>query len=225
MRPDLACRGDFGGPLLEVVTVIERLASDCGDEVLSGRDGPDMSMSHGLGFWRDDATNTVPRLVNDAGVRFDCDDTAAVLLHFRKGALGTILISESTPSPWSWEGSVSERLGFHNAGRDTLRSSARTRPSASQGCCCGRTTRPTASPAGCRRSRPGASKSSPTDPYADQLVHFARAIRGLEQPVVTGGDGLRSLAVAVAVSAAARRGWCRRGRRPLGGGDRLQSPT
>ena len=118
MRPDLACRGDFGGPLLEVVTVIERLASDCGDEVLSGSDGPDMSMSHGLGFWRDDATNTVPRLVNDAGVRFDFDDTAAVLLHFRKGALGTILISESTPSPWSWEGSVSERLGFHNAGRD-----------------------------------------------------------------------------------------------------------
>ncbi len=37
------------------------------------------------------------------GRDFDFDDTAAVLLHFRNGALGTILITESTPSPWSWE--------------------------------------------------------------------------------------------------------------------------
>ena len=52
------------------------------------------------------------------GRDFDFDDTAAVLLHFRNGALGTIVITESTPSPWSWEASVSEGMGFHNAGRD-----------------------------------------------------------------------------------------------------------
>ena len=55
------------------------------------------------------------------GRDFDFDDTAAVLLHFRNGALGTILITESTPSPWSWEAAVSEGMGFHNAGRDHAR--------------------------------------------------------------------------------------------------------
>ena len=49
---------------------------------------------------------------------FDFDDTAALIFHFANGALGTLVISESTPSPWSWEASVSDGMGFHNAGQD-----------------------------------------------------------------------------------------------------------
>ena len=46
----------------------------------------------------------------------------------------------------------------------------------------------------------------PNDPYADQIAHFARVIRGLETPHVPGAEGLRSLAVVSAVIEAARTG-------------------
>ena len=44
------------------------------------------------------------------------------------------------------------------------------------------------------------------NPYVDQIDHLARVVRGLENPLVTGRDGLRSLAVVDAVILAARTG-------------------
>jgi predicted dehydrogenase len=138
------------------------------------------------------------------GREFDFDDTAAVLLHFRSGALGTIVISESTPSPWSWEASVSEGMGFHNAGRDHARfvgtEASLSFPSM------------TTWTYHLADGEPGWNTPlheehidvEPNDPYVDQIVHFARVIRGLETPLVSGVDGLRSLAVVAAVVEAAR---------------------
>ena len=140
------------------------------------------------------------------GRDFDFDDTAAVLLHFRNGALGTILISESTPSPWSWEASVSEGMGFHNVGRDHARFVG-TEASLSFPSMTIWTYRPA-------DGEPGWNTPlhvtridvEPNDPYVDQIAHFARVIRGLETPHVSGADGLRSLAVVTAVIEAARTG-------------------
>jgi predicted dehydrogenase len=155
------------------------------------------------------------------GRRFDFDDTAGVLLHFRNGALGTIVLSESTPSPWSWECSVSEGLGFHNAGRDYASfvgtEAALGFPGMSMW-----SYDPTDGEPGWMS--PLASTRidvEQNDPYAEQIVHFARAIRGVEQPVVTGGDGLRSLAVVAAVSEAARTGDVVRVDELMGGGEPL----
>lgn len=44
------------------------------------------------------------------------------------------------------------------------------------------------------------------DPHARQIEHFARVVLGEEQPLVSGWDGLRSLAVLEAVIGAARTG-------------------
>jgi predicted dehydrogenase len=140
------------------------------------------------------------------GREFEFDDTAAVLIQFRNGALGTIVISESTPSPWSWEASVSEGMGFHNAGRDHARfvgtEAALTFPSM---------TIWSYDPAD---GEPGWNSPlrmrrvdvEPNDPYVDQIAHFARVILGSQSPHVSGVDGLCSLAVVAAVIEAARTG-------------------
>ncbi len=140
------------------------------------------------------------------GRGFAFDDTAGVLLHFRNGALGTMLLSESTPSPWSWECSVSEGLGFYNAGRDHARFIG-TQASLSFPDMLLWSYDPTDGASGWMS--PLVSRRVDVDhnnPYADQLVHFARVIRGLDTPRVPGSEGLRSLAVVAAVIEAARTG-------------------
>lgn len=47
---------------------------------------------------------------------------------------------------------------------------------------------------------------TPADPYANQIAHFAQVVRGETEPIVSGEDGLRSLAVVEAVMEAARTG-------------------
>ena len=34
---------------------------------------------------------------------FEVEDTAAAVLHFKSGALGTLLVSDAVSAPWSWE--------------------------------------------------------------------------------------------------------------------------
>lgn len=137
---------------------------------------------------------------------FDFDDTAAMLLHFENGGLGTLVISESTASPWSWEASVSDGMGFHNAGQDHAQfigtEASLSFPSL------------TAWRYNAAEGEPGwmsplhAYRLDPrrNNPYVDQIEHLARVVRGLEEPVVSGRDGLRSLAVVDAVILAARTG-------------------
>jgi predicted dehydrogenase len=140
------------------------------------------------------------------GREFDFDDTAAVLLRFRNGALGTILVTESTPSPWSWEASVSEGLGFHNAGRDHVRFVG-TEASLGFPSMTTWTYRPADGEPGWQTPlHMQRIEVEPNDPYVDQIAHFARVLRGLETPHVSGVEGLRSLAVVTAVVDAALTG-------------------
>ena len=139
--------------------------------------------------------------IRNSAARFGA---ATMLFHFESGALGTLVISESTPSPWSWEASVSDGMGYHNAGQDHARFIG-TEASLSF-------------PSlmlwhyGDGEHEPGwrsplltsTVSVERTNPYIDQIAHFARVVRGHEAPLVSGADGLRSLAVVDAVIAAAR---------------------
>lgn len=135
---------------------------------------------------------------------FDFDDTAVILLEYRNGALGTMVVSESTPSPWSWEASVDDGLGFHHSGADYSKflgsEAALSFPSLTRWSYDNADGEPgwhlplQATPTQVERN----------NPYADQISHFARVIRGLEEPIVPGEDALRSLAVVVAVLRAIR---------------------
>lgn len=160
---------------------------------------------------------------------FDFNDTAAVLFHFASGALGTLVISESTPSPWSWEASVSDGMGFHNAGQDHAQfigtEASLSFPSLTVWRYDPNDPDPgwhsplVASRLTVGRQNPydrgsGSNSGPPTrrrtvvqrSAYADQITNLARVSRGIEAPLVSGEDGLRDLAVVDAVVLAARSG-------------------
>jgi predicted dehydrogenase len=137
---------------------------------------------------------------------FDFDDTAAIVVRFASGALGTILLTESTPSPWSWEASVREGLGFHEAGQDHAyilgTDAALSFPRLERWTYDGDEPDP-----GWRAPlRSEIHTVATNDPYAAQIRNLADVVRGTASPVVAGPDGLGSLAVVEAIIEAARRG-------------------
>jgi predicted dehydrogenase len=138
------------------------------------------------------------------GRELDFDDTAAVLLQFRNGALGTIVITDSTPSPWSWEASVSEGMGFHNAGRDHARFVGTEASLSFPSMTIWSYDSADGEPGWNTPLHAERADVEPNNPYVAQIAHFARVIRGLETPCVSGVDGLRSLAVVAGVIEAAR---------------------
>lgn len=138
---------------------------------------------------------------------FDFDDTLAVLIHYASGAVGTIVVSESTPSPWSWEASVAEGMGFHTYGTSYSTFLGK------EGSLSFPDLRLWHYPDG--ETEPGWTSTlsvsnfgaESNDPYLDQIVHFSRVIRGVEPPLVDGEDGLRNLAVIEAIRMAAAEGF------------------
>src|SRR3712207_5146735 len=47
--------------------------------------------------------DTVTAMTSSGTRRFEVEDTAAALLAFESGALGTFLVSDTVSAPWSWE--------------------------------------------------------------------------------------------------------------------------
>jgi predicted dehydrogenase len=169
-----------GGPLLiNLIHDIDNLRFICGDIV------------------------EVQALTSNKARGFTVEDTAALLFRFSNGALGTMTVSDATPSPWSWELSSGENPAY---------------PKQDQPCYVfAGTAGSLAVPTMELWSYPGAAgwhaplarsqaKSSSFDPLAEQLRHFLAVIAKREAPIVSVEDAMRTLAVVEAVSEAARRG-------------------
>jgi predicted dehydrogenase len=143
---------------------------------------------------------------------FAVEDTAAVLLRFHNGAIGTISVSDTAVSPFSWDlasGELDLMLGT---------SDQRTRQKVSshvfagtQGC----VTLPTLDYYSYRdvgelgwRSDLNAKVlvAESADTYLRQIEHFARVIRREEASLVSGLDGVRTLQATLAVKEAAATG-------------------
>src|SRR5437762_3380835 len=54
----------------------------------------------------------VQALVSNKVRKFAVEDTAALLLKFANGAIGTVSVSDATPAPWSWELSSGENAAY-----------------------------------------------------------------------------------------------------------------
>ncbi|MCZ7854653.1 Gfo/Idh/MocA family oxidoreductase [Agrobacterium salinitolerans] len=129
----------------------------------------------------------------------EVEDTVAVLLAFENGALGTLIGSDASPSPWSWDLNSGENPLFPVSRENSYRFFGtegslefpdlhlwRYRVDGEAGW-----TQPI--------SREGRVVQAATDAYRLQLQHFTRVITGEEEPLVSGEDGMRSLQATAAI--------------------------
>jgi predicted dehydrogenase len=136
---------------------------------------------------------------------FEVEDTAAITIEFENGAVGTILVSDATPAPWSYEMTSGENPVYPNYSQDCYHfmgtRSSLAFPSmtlwnyASQ------------DKAGWHHPlEVNHLDAQSSDALSAQLAHFCRVIRGEEAPIVSGEDGWRTLAATLAVIESGRRG-------------------
>jgi predicted dehydrogenase len=136
---------------------------------------------------------------------FAVEDTAAIVLRFRNGALGTVTVSDSAPSPWAWEQATGENpiipASKENCYRFMGTEGSLDFPSLTlwrhEGSEPGDWTRPIFS-----EPRSLGERAS----LVKQLRHFCRVARGEEAPRISGADGLATLAATLAVLESARLG-------------------
>lgn len=134
---------------------------------------------------------------------FPVEDTAVILLRFASGALGTVTVSDTIVAPWSWELTTGENPAYHQT---------------DQSCYfIGGTQGSLAIPKldfWYNENEPSwwepiYAERSPfqvDDPLRLQIRHFCRVVRGEEQPLVSGREGLNSLRLTAAVKDAAQTG-------------------
>ena len=134
---------------------------------------------------------------------FATEDSAALTLRFAGGALASVVMSDCTPSPWSWEQASGESPQFPANEQNPIRffgtDAALEFPRLTVW-----------------RYRGAKSWTSPLDSaavrvpggdaFALQLAHFAAVIRDRATPIVSGREGQRTLAATLALFEAARTG-------------------
>jgi len=140
-------------------------------------------------------------LRSNAARGFEVEDTAAVLIQFRNGALGTITLSDSAAAPWSWDLTSGESPSYPRQDVNTHffmgTDASLTLPRLEFW-----------------RYRDGKGWHEPLtqercaphdgNPYMEQLRHFRSVIEGNETPRSSGPDATRSLEATLAVQHAAR---------------------
>lgn len=150
---------------------------------------------------------TVRAMTANAIRGFPVEDTAAVLLRFASGAIGSVILSDAAEAPWNWELTAGENPVY-------------PRQSATCGVIAG-TQGSLSVPdlelwchADCSAAERGWTAPmlreripfTPGDAYRRQLQHFGQVIRGEETPRVTARDASRTLAACLAISESARTG-------------------
>lgn len=135
---------------------------------------------------------------------FAVEDTAAALITFDNGALGTFFISDSAVSPWTSEQGLGEAPEFPFSGESSYRFLGRSGSiefpalvqwSQAEGA------QDWNKPIQAQRIH-----ASSVDPYVAQLDHFRDIIRGKAQSLQPVEDGARSLIATLAVAEAAAGG-------------------
>jgi predicted dehydrogenase len=135
---------------------------------------------------------------------FPVEDTAAMVLTFANGALGTFLLSDTAASARSWEQTAQENLSYPSHPDEDAYHLAGTTGSLSVP-----TMRLKVFPGARSWWEPFETSTvelERSDPLANQVTHFAAVIRGEAEPICSGRDGLNTLRVVDAVVESARTG-------------------
>ena len=134
---------------------------------------------------------------------FENEDVAAAVLTFKSGVIGTITVSDSVVSPWSWELTASENPCY---------------PVTNQSCLLiggsgGSLSIPDLTVWTHQGVRswwsPISATSFPSDfadPLVNQIAHFVDVIKGDANPLVSGLEGMKALQVIEAIQTSAAQG-------------------
>ena len=133
------------------------------------------------------------------------EDTAAITLGFESGALGTVLLSDTAPSPWAFEAATAENPDFHHMDDCCYRFMG------TKGAFDFPLARIWTYPDGVtpRWDNPMAKTHKPVgpgNPLLAQVEHFGRVIRREEEPRTSAADGARTFTATLAVIEAAQTG-------------------
>jgi len=142
----------------------------------------------------------VQAVMSSAVRGFAVEDTAAVILEFASGALGTFLASDTAVSPWSWEFTAEENPAYpHTPGaayRISGTEAALTVPDLT-------VWRHPEEKSWWGPIEQHQLEASKVDTFDAQLAHFLDVIDG-DSPLVSGAEALQSLRVVEAIMEAAR---------------------
>ena len=131
------------------------------------------------------------------------EDTAAVSMRFRNGAICNLTLSDAVQAPWVWEITSGEEAEYPHQREDCYLITGTD----------GSLAVPTLShwrnERGGGRADPFIRKQLfyvPADPWIQELRHFAAVIRGKTESLITAEDGTRTLATVLAVARSAEAG-------------------
>lgn len=146
---------------------------------------------------------TVQAIASNAVRGFEVEDTVAVLLQFRNGAVGTVTLSDTAAAPWNWDLAAGEAERFPRQDVNSHFLSGTE----------GSLTLPRLEFWHYRGERGWHDEITQErtalhlgDPYAEQMRQFAAVIAGREEPLCSGVDGMRSLEATLAVRTSADTG-------------------
>ena len=136
--------------------------------------------------------------------RFEKEDAIAISLTFANRAVGSFLLSDRTPSPWTWEMALGESTKFPETGMNTIRflgtkgalefpNLVLWRHAAENGNWQDEIT-------------PEAIETPFVDAYVAQCEHLRAVARGLEAPIIDAANGSLSLKATLAAAEAATSG-------------------
>ncbi len=135
----------------------------------------------------------------------EVEDTAAILLRFESGTLGTVALSDTAVTPWSWELTAGERTSYDF-------------PRTGQDCYFLAGTKGALGVPSLRMWRQDVAQDwqaplpeerariTDGDPIRNQAAHFAEVVRGQATPLITARDAARTLEVTLAVTRSATTG-------------------
>lgn len=145
---------------------------------------------------------------------FEVEDTAAVLLRLKNGAVATITLSDTAAAPWAWDLTSGENLAFAQVASSMADSHFLSGTEGSltltlPGLRLWRYAQTPGDPVERGWAKPLGNAAQPVgacNPYIEQMRHFGAVIRREEQPIVDAFDASRTLEVTLAVREAARTG-------------------